>query len=823
LRACLAIIQPLDPGTGNRVTLRVSAHNDALVGRAVNGLDAERWEPAMVGAPVLRQSLFDGSFQSAAAPASASLPLAMETLKATWPDADTYAWTGAPVEIYSEDHTTAWPWTARFKGKVASFARAGQTLALSVAVDAEPFAADVLTATYAGTGGAEGGADLKGRAKPLVLGWALNVEPVLINAVDSVYQFSGYGPIEAVSTLYERGADYGAVGSDYANYAALVGAAVPPGGWATCLAEGMIRLGAPAYGVITADLKGHEISGSTPRRTGAFIDAICDLAGIDPSLVDGGSLTALDTAVARNVNLALFEQTNVLALAQRLALPCNAQAGIGIDGRLFVARVDFGATQQFVLDARGAALPQVTDSREDTVSPPFWRVVLGANRAWRVHTPEEIAFYAPLIDMGLWDILTVYREGNIVELADESRWLYVATTPSAGNVPQSGSAFWASLSGEAGISTERYPAAPPTDWIIGSIYYDIDNHPYRFEGLELYCGDEQLFCGAEPLLGSGYVSVRDRSLSAVIASLQSIDDDGVLTIDEKIRIVIPDNARLEAAYQGALARANLMGLNITPTTTARTAWIALRDSLSPAWDDTTQDTPIVRTDWDTILGAYRAAIESANTTVATPGGVVVVPPANQSVTVDADGAPSSGQYPRDLTPTVKRGDVDIRTDDGTSYSITTSGITATVNNTNGSANKGKITATAGTSGYIELTVTAGGVSFGPFRILFTKVGINQGSSTSMATQLPDGRVWTVRQHTAAANTAGTGGEKLAYGGDYEYTSYAHAWLSGGVGGANAQDNNPYVDYSNGGEELDGCNIASARDATCTVKLFAIGE
>jgi hypothetical protein len=821
LRAILAIIQPLDPGTGNRVTLRVSAHNDATVGRAVNGLNAQRWEPAMIAAPVLRQSLFDGSFQSAAAPAAASLPLAMEVLKATWPDADSYAWAGAPVEIYTEDHLTAWPWTARFKGKVASFARQGQTLSLSVAVDSEPFAADVLSAKYAGTGGAEGGADLKGKPKPLVLGWALNVEPVLINAVVSVYQFSGYGPIEAVSTLYERGADYGPVGSDYATYAALVAAAIPPGGWATCLAEGMIRMGAPQAGVITADVKGHKVGASTPRRTGAFIDAVCDLAGINPALVDASSLTALDTAVARNVNLVVSDQTSVLALVQRLALPCNAQAGIGIDGRLFVARVDFVAAQQFVLDAQGRSLPQVTDAREDAVSPPFWRIVLGANRAWRVHSTEEISFWAPLIDMGLWDVLTVYREGNIVHLADESQWLYVATTPSAGNAPTTGSAFWAPLSGEGGISTERWPAPPPTDWALGSIYYDEQNHPFRFEGLDLYNQAEQLFNGAEALQGSGYVSVRDRSLTQVIQALQNIDDDGLLTIDEKIRVAIPENARLEAAYQGALSRGALLGIPTAAMVAAREAWVTLRDGLSPAWNDITQDTPITRADWDLVLDTFRQAIEATATAIATPSSISVVPPANQTVALDSNGAVVAGQYPRTLTPVVKRGDVDIRADADTGYAIVASGIAATINVTDGDPNKGKITATSGNSGFIDLTVTAGGVSFGPYRVLFTAaaVPIWLGNDASGKTELGNGLVYTWREITVPKNSTGI---FFSYGNGHIYTDFAHAQLSGGIGNANSQDNNPYIDFGNGGDALGGAYISSARDQDCPCKLFSIG-
>ncbi|CDO34040.1 hypothetical protein [Novosphingobium sp. KN65.2] len=810
----LAELTPLDPTDGSRPVLRVSSSGRD---RDLAGYNSERWWPAIVEKPKFSIRLFDGDFTGDVSVAQGGLTVRLDVLAVADPNAARYVWAGAGVVIYIWSSGTA---TQVFNGKVTGFGSSKNRLELSIEVDTEPFKVDVLGATYAGTTGIEGGADLKGRVKPWVLGRAANIEPVLIDTTNYVYQVSAYGPIDDVTALYERGSSFGASSGDYADYDALVAASLPEGAWATSLAYGLIRLGAPAYGLITADVDGDSNGGTFWRKTGEIIERVADALSIDSGLIQSSSLTALDTDVPYNINLYLTEQISFYDLVVALARPCNAVAGVDFLGKIFVTRVVFD-TAGLTLDVQGRQWPPVGAATEQPVTPPYKRIVFGADRCWRVHSLDEITFYAPLIDMGLWNAATIYREGNIVHLADETRWIYINTTPSAANAPVAGSAYWASLTGDEGISTERWPADPPTDWVIGSIYYGEDNHPYRFEGLELYCGSEQLFCGSEPLLGSGYVSVRDKNLTEIIASLQSVDDDSILTIDEKIRIVIPENARLEAQYQGALARANLMGLNVTPMTDARSAWIALRDSLSPAWDDTSQNTSITREDWDTILSTYRAAIEDANTTIATPGSITVVPPPAQTVALDSDGAIESGEYPRTLTPTVKRGETDIRDDDDVSYSITTSGITATVNNTSGSADKGKITATDGSSGYIDLTVTTGGVAFGPYRILFTEkaVPIWSGTGTSGKTELGNGLVLTWKEFTVSANASA---EFETYGDGHEYTTFAHAWLSGGEGGANAQDNNPYVDFDAGGDTLTGAYISSARDNAHTNKLFSIG-
>lgn len=99
--------------------------------------------------------------------------------------------------------------------------------------------------------------------------------------------------------------------------------------------------------------------------------------------------------------------------------------------------------------------------------------------------------------------------------------------------------------------------------------------------------------------------------------------------------------------------------------------------------------------------------------------VEIVPPLTQTIYTDFAGSQLPGQFPpRVLTPTVKQGGVDIRTANQVQYSIVASGVTASVNSTIGSADKGRITVTAGGIGHILLTVAVDGVAYGPYKTQF---------------------------------------------------------------------------------------------------------
>lgn len=472
--ACLAVIHPLDLNTGLRRPVRLASAQD----RRITGLGGNTWEPAMLGAPSLSLSLFDGDFTVAASVGGAQFKVAEETLRRGKINLNPVAWNGAPLTIYAAEPGTMWPWPAVFTGSVREFSREGSTMAISAEIDTEAFDRNVLTLEYKGTDGSEGGADLKNRVKPLIIGRVKNAEPVLIDVNNSVYQFSAYGPIEEITSLFERGSDYGSSIGDFTSYTTLITATIPAGKWGTCLAEGLVRLGAPAAGVITADLRGHAVDGVTPRLTGDVIQTLAAVAGVDAERIDRASLDAMDIALPYPIGIQITQQETLIDVARRLALACNHQAAISLLGSLFVATPDFSRTETLAIDRDGRTLPQVLESTEQPVSVPYWKHVFGAAKNWRVQTKDEIAFYAELIEKGLYNPDITYREGNIVSMEDGSRFLYINTTPTKGNAPPNAT-YWGQLSGALGEASNiiykkaaTKPATPAASADVPSTWFD---------------------------------------------------------------------------------------------------------------------------------------------------------------------------------------------------------------------------------------------------------------------------------------------------------------------------------------------------------------
>lgn len=449
----LAEIDALDRATGSRVTLRACSADLP----DVCGWGERIWAPAIDDPGEIALRLFDGDFGAAPDVGGASFSIAEPALNNSYPDAPRLRFQGAPARLFAG--VTADTIRQVLTGKVDKFESVDGKTKVSVGVDTDALGRDVLTATYAGTTGLEGGPDLKGQVKPWTLGRCLNVEPVVLDVVDNIHQVSAYGPLGAVLGLYEKGASLGPAIGDFSTFATLKAATIKEGQWGTCLAQGLIRLGAPPYGVITVDVDGDSTGGTTPRLTGAVVQRIAGVLGVPAAKIDGVSLSDLDVRAAAlpgggRIGVHLTEQTTFLDLARRLFLPLNALVGVTWLGVLFATRL---ATDAPVLrlDAQGRELPEVFTFAEADTSPPYKRIAMGAERVWRVQSTDEIAFYAPLVERGRFDAAETYREGQIVDLEDGSRWLFVATAPAAGQVPVVGSATWSRLSAGVALTLDQ--------------------------------------------------------------------------------------------------------------------------------------------------------------------------------------------------------------------------------------------------------------------------------------------------------------------------------------------------------------------------------
>uniref|UniRef100_UPI0035CB05CB hypothetical protein n=1 Tax=uncultured Sphingomonas sp. TaxID=158754 RepID=UPI0035CB05CB len=427
-------IDAWDPVAAATVTLYAGSHDDV----ATCHFGGLTWWPMIGKLPTLRYDLFDGAFAGQITAPSSTMTLRTEA----WPDFARYSFPDARFRLWTGD-ATGTTWTLRFDGKVTSQPQVVDGAAeIDFAVD-DAWLDKPLLATYAGTSGAEGAIAMKGQVKPLALGAPLYVSGKLIDSVNSVFQISSYGVMSGIDAALEKLSRFSAAIGDYASYAALVAATIPAGKWATARAVGMARFGAPPTGQISFLVSGDAAGPDGWVRTpGKVIRRIAGILGASAKL-DNASLDALDAAMPYPISLYLDAQSTARQLIQQIAASVNAVAGVSWLGLLFVASVGIG-TPTITLAADGSSMPPVKSVTQINIDSPWQKLTLAAQRAWTVHALGDIAFTAPLVPLGLYLATTTYREGNIATLADGSSWLYVSTTPTAGNAPGAGSAFWRS-------------------------------------------------------------------------------------------------------------------------------------------------------------------------------------------------------------------------------------------------------------------------------------------------------------------------------------------------------------------------------------------
>lgn len=119
---------------------------------------------------------------------------------------------------------------------------------------------------------------------------------------------------------------------------------------------------------------------------------------------------------------------------------------------------------------------------------------------------------------------------------------------------------------------------------------------------------------SEGVIGTTMPSLTEGRVNAIIEDLELLLDDGVLSKDEKTRVLIPLDTELETTYQSSTGRAASFDMTFADLTTKRSAWLSYRNSLSPAWNNETLNTDIVRATFRSKINDYvsaLAALESA--------------------------------------------------------------------------------------------------------------------------------------------------------------------------------------------------------------------
>lgn len=227
-------------------------------------------------------------------------PDADESRYDEWLDPSKYTWDGRDIEIYvmlrGDDYSSK---EKILDGVIDDIDYTENTITFRVRSKQILLDKLIQTTRYTGAGGIEGGSELTGLPKPYVVGEVFNIAPVMINSAYLVYQINDNTAVNAISSVRDNGValtlDTGiGTSGDFADYTALTGATIGAGKYATCLAQGLIRLNSSPVGAVTCDAQGDDLGGT---YSGTVADIADYIVGTREGLsVNSASISALNTA-----------------------------------------------------------------------------------------------------------------------------------------------------------------------------------------------------------------------------------------------------------------------------------------------------------------------------------------------------------------------------------------------------------------------------------------------------------------------------------------------------------------------------------------------
>jgi hypothetical protein len=229
---------------------------------------------------------------------------------------------------------------------------------------------------YLGTGGLEGGADLKGKRKPKLWGKGFNIPAPLVDSTNLVYQVND-GTIKSIDAVFDRGVAL-----------TPVAGAPAPGQFQANLANGTFTLGATPAGTVTCTAQGDASGAGYVSRTSDIVLRMLNIAGLNASEIEPSSFSRLNSDAPADVGMWIGLDPVTVGDAVDALL-----AGIGAFGGF--ARAG-GFTVGVIKNALGEA-PAASFTAEDIlelervplpapVDPVVWRALVGYQRNYTVQT-----------------------------------------------------------------------------------------------------------------------------------------------------------------------------------------------------------------------------------------------------------------------------------------------------------------------------------------------------------------------------------------------------------------------------------------------------
>lgn len=377
-------IRPYVPGVGSTTIRMASAANNDSSGTQLDGYE---WHPLLTSGPTYSFGFTSGENGLLTTPTTdlGQVEFRMGEIydNEIW---STYDWNNAQCRMWIGE--VGQPFTAYrklFEATSSGLTRDGVTAALKLRALTVRLDKPLLDEKYAGTGGAEGPPEMKGRVKPMALGNCLSVDPVVVDAARWIFQVHGYGPVEDIVQVYDFAQPVGELVASVSTYEELAALELLPAQWAKCNALGMFRLGGASDEKISADVLGGRFFGQFPDTVADIVPALLRRAGFSASQI--GSFASLP-----NKGWSYYSREDALIgdVARKAVLDAGGYLFNDNEGRWQVGNA-FAPKPAKPLLADGSAEPSVGSIRELNVADPLWQFEVGYDPCWAVHSISDIS------------------------------------------------------------------------------------------------------------------------------------------------------------------------------------------------------------------------------------------------------------------------------------------------------------------------------------------------------------------------------------------------------------------------------------------------
>lgn len=239
---------------------------------------------------------------------------------------------------------------------------------------------------YKGTGGLEGGDDLRGKPKPLAFGdlAGQNIPAILVDPNRLIYQVHD-GQISELFRVYDKGAPL----SNEGEVGDIITAQPSAGAFVSERGRGLFRLGSTPAGLVTCDLHGDSTGSFAVNASDIALRILLTRSSLGAADIDGMSFAALRTLQPASVGYWFgTEPLTVAGALDSIMGGIFAWWGAGRQGGITCGRLDAPSINSVatfsdveILDIARLELPE-------ELNPLVWRMRIGFAPNYAVQTTD---------------------------------------------------------------------------------------------------------------------------------------------------------------------------------------------------------------------------------------------------------------------------------------------------------------------------------------------------------------------------------------------------------------------------------------------------